>query len=117
MNKGQRQKRSEKYLLPLLTNGPNNQIRGLKWALVMAKMLDRFVLMCTAIDRFVLMCAAIYKFVLMCAVIMITNALSSSRAPCPWRRTLLLTGIFDHKGDAEAHGFATFFPLDLLWNR
>ena len=57
MNKGQRQKRSEKYLLPLLTNGPNNQIRGLKWALVMAKMLDRFVLMC--------------------AVIMITNALSS----------------------------------------
>ena len=33
---------------------------------------------------------------------------------CMTNRTCLLTGIFDHVFDAELHGFATFFPYDVL---
>ena len=34
--------------------------------------------------------------------------------PC---RTVILTGIFDHVADAEAHEYATLFPMDLLIDR
>ena len=35
------QEATEQYLIPLLTNGPNNQVRGLKWALALSKALGR----------------------------------------------------------------------------
>ena len=37
------QEAPEQYLIPLLTNGPNNQVRGLKWALALSKALGRCV--------------------------------------------------------------------------
>ena len=32
-------------------------------------------------------------------------------------RVVILPGIFDHLSDAEAHSFATMFPVDLLLDR
>jgi len=113
----------ERFLIPLLMFGPNNQIQMLKWVFMLAKMLKRS-------DYYKITARHNTQSLIWNEIEIELWVGERSHIPLPlyltrpqscWHialcRTVLLTGIFEHYyGLSESREEMMFFPADLLFN-